>query len=145
MKGNMPIRAKFKVRSNDLPRDTTNPDATAVIHLDVVHGGSNENKKFFKFTPSGTIELGVVSQETAVQFAVGEQFYVDFTPVNPPVEKPQIKKTPARATAPPRPQKSQTLSQTARVGKRGASKSAKNEVSTKPAAKPASKSSHHFH
>lgn len=115
MKGNMPIRAKFKVRSNDLPRDTTNPDATAVIHLDVVHGGSNENKRFFRFTPSGSIELGVVSQETASQFTVGEQFYVDFTPVNPPAEAPAPKRTFARATAEPRPQRSRTLSRTART------------------------------
>lgn len=52
----------------------------AKIVLSPVTGGSEENKKFFKWTPSGRIELGVVNAEAAALFEPGKEYYIDFTP-----------------------------------------------------------------
>jgi diacylglycerol kinase family enzyme len=72
------VRAKFKV-------DTVSPagaDGTvSEVKLSAVIGGSPENDKFFKWTPSGSITIGTVNVEAAKQFEPGAEFYVDFTPV----------------------------------------------------------------
>lgn len=44
-----------------------------------VTSGSEENRQFFKYTPSGDIRLGVVGSEVSRQFKVGHDYYVDFT------------------------------------------------------------------
>jgi hypothetical protein len=52
------------------------------IKMSPVVGTDNneENKKFFSSTPSGTIELGLLYEETANLFELGKSYYVDFTP-----------------------------------------------------------------
>lgn len=45
--------------------------------LQIVSGGSEENKKFFASSPTGRITLGVVRED---HFEVGGEYYVDFTP-----------------------------------------------------------------
>lgn len=42
----------------------------------VVMGGSDENKLFFAATPSGSIQIGVLSSEA---FEVGAEYYFDVT------------------------------------------------------------------
>lgn len=42
-----------------------------------VTSGSEENKKFFSYTPSGTIKLSSIAAE---MFDVGMEYYLDFTP-----------------------------------------------------------------
>jgi hypothetical protein len=42
----------------------------------VVTTGSEENKKFFEYTPSGSIEIGTYKDDV---FVVGQEYYVDFT------------------------------------------------------------------
>ncbi|MNK80464.1 hypothetical protein D3C87_1001790 [compost metagenome] len=69
------IRAKFVVRNN-----TTNTEGSTVT-LDAVIDGSDENKEFFKYTPSGHVSLGLVNPATAEAFTSGKEFYLDFTPV----------------------------------------------------------------
>lgn len=54
----------------------------AEVELAVVSGNSEDNKEFFKYTPSGSIKLGLVKPEHAERFKPGAEFYVDFTPVN---------------------------------------------------------------
>jgi hypothetical protein len=43
------------------------------------HGFSEENKKFYSATPSGEIEMQMVSEQTAARFEPGKPYYVDFT------------------------------------------------------------------
>lgn len=50
------------------------------VRVEPVTSGSEENDQFYRYTPSGHVELSVVSQETADLFRVGEEYYVDFTP-----------------------------------------------------------------
>jgi len=42
-----------------------------------VSSGSEENKKFFAATPSGSIELSALNADL---FEVGKEYYIDFIP-----------------------------------------------------------------
>lgn len=46
-----------------------------------VYGNSPENKLFWEATPSGKIELQVVSDSAIKQFDIGSEYYVDFIKV----------------------------------------------------------------
>jgi hypothetical protein len=79
------VRAKFHVQSKTLS-STGSKDAAGQpinqtsVKLTPVYGGSDENRKFFASSPSGSIELGIINQAAADQFEVGKSYYVDFTP-----------------------------------------------------------------
>ena len=49
------------------------------IKARVVHGGSEENDKYFAATPSGELELGVLNSDAAAQLVVGQEYYLDLT------------------------------------------------------------------
>ena len=51
------------------------------VKLNPIYSGSDEDKTFWKYTPSGEIIMGLVMPETAAQFKVGSFYYVDFTEV----------------------------------------------------------------
>lgn len=70
------VRAKFRVSKADARPDSLG----GVVSLEVVTTGSVENDQFFKWTPSGRIDMGTVNQQAFEQFKEGEEFYVDFTP-----------------------------------------------------------------
>lgn len=72
----MTVRAKFKVAS---VTEQEGGLKTATLHP--VTTGSPENEQFFKWTPSGQIQLGTINPAAAEQFVPGRQFYVDFMPV----------------------------------------------------------------
>lgn len=69
------VRAKFKV-----DEITFFASGVGKLVLQPVTGGSEENEKFFKYTPGGKIELHVVAPETLKMFEVGVEYYIDFTP-----------------------------------------------------------------
>lgn len=70
----MTVRAKFRVET------VTQTIHGFTVDLKPVTGGSPENERFFKWTPSGEIKMGTVNAEAAEQFKPGTEFYVDFTP-----------------------------------------------------------------
>jgi hypothetical protein len=65
------VRAKFTCV--EINEDKTQISLTPVIN------GSEENKKFFSYTPGGSIKLNVVNPSAAKEFEVGKEYYVDFT------------------------------------------------------------------
>jgi hypothetical protein len=71
----MQVRAKFKVTSV-----TEQEGGLKTVSLQPVTSGSTENESFFKYTPSGNIQLGVMNPTASAQFTPGKQFYVDFNP-----------------------------------------------------------------
>jgi hypothetical protein len=71
----MGVRAKFKVTSI-----TELTGGAKEIKLYPVTSGSEENKEFFKYTPSGEIRLGVLNEEAAKQFVIDREYFVNFTP-----------------------------------------------------------------
>jgi hypothetical protein len=85
----MPVRAKFQVGSITRTKGQRYMGTQQgyvdcemqTIHLQpVTSSGSEEDKKFWASTPQGKIELGCVNPEAGNQFALGQKFYVDFTP-----------------------------------------------------------------
>lgn len=68
------VRAKFRVTQ------VTKTESGEKVELAPVTGGSPENEKFFKWTPSGKIEMGIVNPEIK-EFNPGDEFYVDFTKI----------------------------------------------------------------
>jgi hypothetical protein len=67
------VRAKFTVDS------ITEFITGKKISLLPVVCGSEENEAFFRYTPSGKIEMQTLNEEAAKQFEVGKNYYVDFT------------------------------------------------------------------
>ena len=82
-RGNMSVRAKFYV--SEVKQTRTNwgsqdGELLTTIKLLPVTGNSEENKTFFRWTPSGAIDLGTINPAVVEQFHIGDEFYVDFTP-----------------------------------------------------------------
>ena len=71
------VRAKFVV--TEIARNKYGQDETQVIRMTAVMSGSEENKEFFKWTPSAHIELATVNPEAGKAFELGKEYYVDFT------------------------------------------------------------------
>lgn len=57
-----------------------------VYETDDQKGADPENVRFTKATPWGNISLGIDNPAALGQFAVGQDYYVDFTPVGPAAE-----------------------------------------------------------
>lgn len=72
------VRAKFVCQSITKRKnyDTTKPFLWD-YEFNPVTSGSEENKKFYAYTPSGTIKLSSISEAL---FEVGTEYYLDFTP-----------------------------------------------------------------
>lgn len=51
----------------------------AVIHLYPVMSGSKENEKFYRYSPSGKMELGTLNPKAAKFFEIGKEYYIDFS------------------------------------------------------------------
>jgi len=71
------VRAKFRVISYETFLDRG--EELRSIKFNVVVDGSPENKEFFKWTPSGQIQLGTLNRNAWEQFPLGAEMYVDFT------------------------------------------------------------------
>ena len=67
------IRAKFIVQTVHENKSGFEIDMVPVVC------GSKENENFFKWTPYGSLKMGIVSKEVAEKFRPGTEFYVDFT------------------------------------------------------------------
>lgn len=73
------VRAKFRC-SAKTERENCGGTTFSLDFYPVI-GDSEENKKFFKATPGGKLELHVVNHEAAKIFEAGKEYYVDLTPV----------------------------------------------------------------
>lgn len=71
----MIIRAKMKVESLEL-----HGDGGGMVRMTPVTSGSPENESFFKWTPSGKLELGTVNKAVMDQLELGAEMYIDISP-----------------------------------------------------------------
>ena len=79
----MTVRAKFKLNSFTTELDSYERDKPVekrTLNFTPVYQGSEENKKFWQYTPSGSLQLGVVNPDVWKEFEIGEEYYLDFTP-----------------------------------------------------------------
>jgi hypothetical protein len=76
----MTVRAKFKVESYST-RKSGDEELRSIRLVPVYSSDPNsENAKFFKWSPSGSIELGTINPSAWAQFELDKEYYVDFTP-----------------------------------------------------------------
>lgn len=54
------------------------------VKLSPVSSGSDENKRFFEATPTGSMEFGTVNQDALAEFEPGAEYYVTIERVPPP-------------------------------------------------------------
>lgn len=75
----MTVRVKFVASGA-----TRVADDAYIVRLHPVYSDDpkSANAKFFKATPAGYIEMQLVDGSSAGMFPVGQEFFVDFTPVN---------------------------------------------------------------
>lgn len=52
------------------------------VSLRPVTDGSQENEKFYQYTPGGQLELATLNHDALKQFEVGKEFYVDVKPAD---------------------------------------------------------------
>jgi hypothetical protein len=67
------VRCKFKCTSK-----TEIPEGFRVEMQPVTHG-SEENEKFFKYTPYGKFDFGTINVDAADKIKVGSDYYIDIT------------------------------------------------------------------
>jgi len=70
----MSVRAKFKVDSV-----THHAGDVFDVNASPVTTGSDENKAFWKWTPSGKLQLSVLNKDVVDQLKPGAEFYIDIT------------------------------------------------------------------
>lgn len=74
---NKTVRAKFLCTrvTKDMGGASSGP-VSFTYHFNAVTHSSKENESFWKWTPSGTIDLTAIKDEL---FEVGREYYLDFT------------------------------------------------------------------
>ena len=87
----MDARAKFMFVRYETSLHTAErgkpPEELRTLHFTPVYGNgdpNHENTKFFKWSPSGSIQLGTVNRAVWEKLKLGAEYYVDFTMATPP-------------------------------------------------------------
>lgn len=75
----MAVRGKFQVVS--ITSNHWNKDSRTIKLLAVYDNGIEENAKYAKTTPSGSIEIEVNNPPAAEFFELGKYVYIDFSAV----------------------------------------------------------------
>jgi hypothetical protein len=70
------IRCKFTCTSARKYKGWGENEVLYDYEFSPVTGNSEENKKFFKYTPSGKLNVSTVAEN---QFEVGKDYYLDLT------------------------------------------------------------------
>lgn len=71
-------RAKFWCASRTETIDHSGTK-TYAVRFNPVTGGSEENKRFYRWTPGGSIEMSGLSEATGEAFKLSKEYYIDFT------------------------------------------------------------------
>lgn len=77
------VRAKFKVWSVKQHIDKDGAVTGIDVELGAVTSGSEENKAFWQYTPSGQIKMTITNPAVFDFFRPDMEFYSDFTPAVP--------------------------------------------------------------
>jgi hypothetical protein len=78
----MMVRAKYRITAKEEVAGGVvagQSEKLVTIKMVPVINGSEENKEFFKYTPSGEMRIGTLNQKAAEYFELGKEYYVDFT------------------------------------------------------------------
>lgn len=72
------VRAKFTCNFKIINQE----NGQAEVGFNPVYTGSEENKDFWKYTPSGSIAMTITNSQAFDRFETGREYYVDFTPAD---------------------------------------------------------------
>lgn len=73
MDNNIKVKCKFKCT------EIIHREHYSNVKFEVVTNGSEENEKYFKYTPAGEISLDILKEEVANYFIPGEEYYLDIS------------------------------------------------------------------
>lgn len=74
------VRAKYVVSAKEeVFGGVGSTEPLVTVKMNPVTTGSEENKDFFRWTPSGEVRLGTLSKAAADYFELGKEYYLDFT------------------------------------------------------------------
>ena len=76
----MKTRAKFYCSGVEKSYNGYQKRFTYTARFHAVTGDSEENKSFWQYTPSGSVELCTIREDL---FEPGKEYYLDFTPAEP--------------------------------------------------------------
>lgn len=79
----MMVRAKFQLNSYTTEKNYDGKEKRTLNFTPVTNDKTPENKTFWQYTPSGSLQLGTVNEEAWKQFELGKEYYLDFTPAEP--------------------------------------------------------------
>lgn len=81
----MTVRAKFKVDSIERQKWGADQEVHTIKMTPVykTNEPNDENSKFWKASPSGSLQLGCANPEATKEFELGKEYYLDFTLVDP--------------------------------------------------------------
>lgn len=68
----MPLKTRAKFRCDSV---TTIAGGQKGVSFSAVTGGSDENKNFWEYTPSGKLEMNCLNKD--VNFVPGKEYYLD--------------------------------------------------------------------
>lgn len=78
----MNVRAKFTCQSFTASYDSERKCELRSVKLTPVTGGSEDNDKFYRWTPGGEINLQVLNPTAWQAFEVGKEYFIDFSPAD---------------------------------------------------------------
>jgi hypothetical protein len=74
----MSVKAKFICNTISKSKFNKQDEGTATVTLHPVSSGSEENKEFWKYTPSGKVEMMIKNEAAEKYFEVGQEYYLTF-------------------------------------------------------------------
>jgi hypothetical protein len=72
------IRCKFRLDS--ITKDSSGTDRFKFSAVCAATGAIPEDELFTKYTPYGTLEVGINNPGAVAQLKIGESYYLDLTP-----------------------------------------------------------------
>jgi hypothetical protein len=75
----MTVRLKFKCTKKTEVHCANPADNYFELEFNPVTGGSDENKTFWKWTPTGQIKFNTLNMDAAKEFTAGYDYYFDIT------------------------------------------------------------------
>jgi len=74
------IRAKFVCDNVAQVPSQTQEEPMYMVSMHAVYSNVGENKEYWKYTPSGQLNLWSVNEKVKEAFIQGKEYYLDFTP-----------------------------------------------------------------
>jgi hypothetical protein len=74
----MSVKAKFICNTISKSKFSKLDQGSATVTLTPVVSGSDENKEFWQYTPSGKVEMQIKNEAAEKYFEVGAEYYLTF-------------------------------------------------------------------